>query len=176
MLPRGDTRKNLVEQHLLAYCEPTNELLGIALDLALPVDLMWSWLKALVVLAALAGGLPSAAWAHAGHGHAIQATVRHDADVVPQGSSASSFARRELVAASAVERSNNVRSGAVLPCCCQGAGASCASSSGGTLFGLQVPTTWDLEALARLSSLIRGPKERGDYAAPHHRLDRPPKV
>jgi hypothetical protein len=159
----------------LVYCDPTTEPLGFAKGWT--TEVMCSWLKALVVLAALVGGLPSAAWAHANHGHGDRATVRHDADVVPRGSpSTSSVAPRVLVATSAVERSNNVRLGAVLPCCCQGAATSCASSSGGTLFGLQVPTTWDLVAQVRLSSLIRSPKEGGDYATPHYRLDRPPEV
>jgi hypothetical protein len=39
------------------------------------LDLMRSWLKALVVLVALAAGFPSAAWAHAGHEHGTQAPV-----------------------------------------------------------------------------------------------------
>jgi hypothetical protein len=38
---------------------------------------MRSWLKALVVLFALMGGLPAAAWAHAGHEHKPGPAVRH---------------------------------------------------------------------------------------------------
>src|SRR5512145_3377922 len=110
------------------------------------LELMRSWLKALVVLAALIGGTPTAAWAHAGHGHGNQTTIRQDTDIVPQAlPSGSSFASRVLVATSARG------TGDILPCCCQGAAAACASSAAGTLFGVQSPRTWYLVASARLS-------------------------
>lgn len=39
------------------------------------LDWMPSWLRALVVFAALMGGPPTLAWAHVGHGHTVQRPV-----------------------------------------------------------------------------------------------------
>jgi hypothetical protein len=46
------------------------------------LDRMPNWLRVLVVVAALMGGLPSVAWAHLGHDHTVQSSVER-----PVGSS-----------------------------------------------------------------------------------------
>ena len=135
------------------------------------LDRMPNWLKALVVLAALVGGLPSAAWAHAGHEHDAQST-----DVRQSLVSELAVGSERIVFASAFHRSPIGGTGAPLPCCCQGVAAACPSSSTGTSMGVQTQAAWDLAALARLTNVIFDPGERCDYAAPHYRLDRPPKA
>lgn len=138
---------------------------------------MRSWLKALVVLAALMVGLPGIAWAHTSHGHGQQAVVFDVAHNPQNGPTEASVAGGSVVVvATSLRTSDEGGGGALLPCCCQGTTTSCAPSHGGAPFGDQAATAWDLASLARLSRLIRSPTDRLDYAAPLHRLDRPPKV
>jgi hypothetical protein len=47
------------------------------------LDRMPNWLKALLVFAALVGGLPSAAWAHTGHDHGPQSLMQRPVGAVP---------------------------------------------------------------------------------------------
>lgn len=136
------------------------------------LDRMPNWLKAMVVLAALIGGLPSAAWAHAGHEHGTSSPDLRQSEL-----SNSAVTDVRVVVASPLERSNRGGPGALGACCCQGMVPSCPSSSSGSPFsGVENETAWDLAAVIRRSKVIHGPDDRRDYAAPPSRLDRPPKV
>jgi len=136
------------------------------------LDRMPNWLKALVVLAALMGGVPSAAWAHAGHDHGNASPGSRQS-----ASSNSGATDVRVVVASPLERPNRGGRGALGACCCQGMAPSCPSSSSGSpVSGVENQTAWDLAAVIRRSKVIRGPDDGRDYAAPPSRLDRPPKA
>jgi hypothetical protein len=146
---------------------------------------MPSWLKALIVLVALAGGLPSAAWAHASHEHgpAVGTTPGLVAGtVLPEDSRASGLetgnvSSRPVLYASAFHGLNKAHPTHAGICCCQGAGVSCAPSVGGVLYGGSAREAhWDLATLARLSKVVATAGDRLTDSAPHSRLDRPPKV
>lgn len=131
------------------------------------LDSMRGWLKALVVLAALMGGLPSVAWAHAGHHQNAQPVSARQSLV-----SMSAAGPQQTVASAHRQLPGGGPGTALLPCCCPGGSVSCSSSSS----GVQSQRAWDLAALARLAKVICDPGDRSDYASPHYRLDRPPKA
>jgi hypothetical protein len=146
---------------------------------------MPSWLKAVIVLIALVGGLPSAAWAHVAHEHgpAVGTTSGFVAGtVLPEDSGASGLqtgdvSSRPALYASAFHGLNKAPPAHAGICCCQGAGVSCAPSVGGLLYaGSAREALWDLAALARLSKVVRTAGDTLADSAPHSRLDRPPKA
>jgi hypothetical protein len=146
---------------------------------------MPSWLKALIVLAALVGGLPSAAWAHVAHEHgpAVETIPGFVAGaLLREGPSASAIetgdvSSRPVLYASAFHGLNKAHPAHGGICCCQGAGVSCAPSIGGLLYASSArQAPWDLAALARLSQVVPTVGDRLMDSAPHSRLDRPPKV
>lgn len=136
---------------------------------------MLNWLKALVVVAALMGGLPDVVEAHARHAVGAQTLWTHSPqDFRESGLSTLAANPVRVVVTSAFERQGKV--GGFGPCCCQTLGPSCPpTSSNSSLGGIESGTDWALADLVRHSKVIRRPTDSCEYAAPYAQLDRPPK-